>query len=54
MLTPPAGGTMHVNGRDGTTTTMRGDGPVREAAFAQHLAADRLSEREFMQMGVSE
>jgi hypothetical protein len=27
---------------------------VREAAFAQHLAADRLSEREFMQMGVSE
>ena len=27
---------------------------VREAAFAQHLAADRLTEREFMQMGVSE
>lgn len=27
---------------------------MREAAFAQHLVADRLSERKFMQMGVSE
>ena len=27
---------------------------IREAAFAQHLTADRLTEREFMQMGVSE
>ncbi len=26
----------------------------REAAYAQHLVADRLAERDFMQMGVPE